>query len=177
MSQLSVPVGDRDHIQGLADAPITLLGYGDYACPRCGQMYLVTQAIQKQVGEPLRFVFRHFPLTAIHPLAQYAAEMAEAAHTQGCFWQIHDYLLRHQHLGGNGLLLRFVAELGLDVDQFEREVAEHIYAARVQADLESGIASGVNGTPTFFINGMRYNGSLTFEALLAAIETVQLQSE
>lgn len=182
MPQLSVPVGDRDHTRGSPNAPITLLDYGDYACPRCGQVYLVLQEIQKQVGDSLRFVSRHFPLTAIRPLALYAAELAEAAHTQGCFWQMHDYLLRHQQLWGSSELLRFVAELGLDVDRFEREVAEHVYAARVQADLESGVASGVNGTPTFFINGIRYDGRLTFEALLAAIELaaielVQVESE
>lgn len=171
--QLTVPVSNCDHIQGLPNAPITLVDYGDYACPRCGQMYFVTQNLRNQLGSSLRFVFRHFPLRAIHPLAQHAAEIAEAAGAQGRFWQMHDYLFRHQRSQGNGKLLRFAAELGMEVDRFEREVAEHIYAAKIQADLESGIASGVNGTPTFFINTKRYNGSLTFEALLAAIEPVE----
>lgn len=106
-------------------------------------------------------------------MAQYAAETAEAAAAQGCFWEVHNYLLEQQHCLSNGKFLRFIASLGLDVDRFEREVAEHLYAPKIQADRESGIASGVNGIPTFFINRNRYNGSLTNEALLAAIEQVE----
>ncbi len=105
-------------------------------------------------------------------MAQHAAETAEAAAAQGYFWEVHDYLFEQQHYRGNGKLLRFAASLGLDVDRFEREVAEHLYVPKIQADRESGIASGVNGIPTFFINRDRYNGSLTNEALLAAIEQV-----
>ena len=171
--QLSVPVSDLDHWQGALDAPVLLLEYGDYGCPRCGQIYPVLQALQHQVRQPFCFAFRHFPLVAIRPMAQYAAEIAEAAHAQGCFWQMHDYLFQHQRSLGNGQLLAFAAELGLEVDGLEREVAEHLYVDRIQGDIESGICSGVNGTPTFFINNIRYDGECSVSGLMAAIEAVQ----
>lgn len=169
--RLSTPVTDRDHILGSSDAPATLLVYGDYACPRCQQVDLVTQAICKELGNSLRYVFRHFPLRAIHPLAQYAAEVAEAAGVQGCFWPMHNYLFHHSYSLGDELVLQFATELGMEVSRFEQEVAEHLYAAKVQADLDSGITSGVNGTPTFFINSSRYNGRLAFEPLLTELKT------
>ena len=116
------------------------------------------------------FVFRHFPLTQIHPHAEHAAEAAEAAGAQGKFWQMHDTLFEHQHALDDAHLVRYAAELKLDVDRFERELAEHVYANRVREDFLSGVRSGVNGTPTFFINGLRYDGSYDLEMLLAAIE-------
>lgn len=177
MTQLSVSVSDRDRRQGELDAPVVLLEYADYACRRCGQIYPILQEIQHQVRQPFCFAFRHFPLTAIHPMAEYAAEIAEAAHVQGCFWQMHDYLFRHQQSLGNGRLLQFAAEIGLDVDRFEREVAEHLYINRVLEDIQSGISSGVNGTPTFFINGVRHDGAGDLEMLLAAINSVNTSQQ
>ncbi|WP_199337065.1 DsbA family protein [Oscillatoria sp. FACHB-1407] len=172
MAQLVVPVSECDHILGSRSATVTLLEYGNYESPRCKEVHHTIKTIQKRDDRSFCFVFRHFPLTAIHPMAQHAAETAEAAAAQGYFWEVHDYLFEQQHYRGNGKLLRFAASLGLDVDRFEREVAEHLYVPKIQADRESGIASGVNGIPTFFINRDRYNGSLTNEALLAAIEQV-----
>jgi protein-disulfide isomerase len=133
-------------------------------------MYPALQALQCQVKQPFCFAFRHFPLLVLRPLAGYAAELAEAAAAQGYFWQMHAYLFQHQRSLGNGELLAFAAALGLELDRFEREVAERRYADRIQADLQSGISSGVNGTPTFFINGIRYNGECSVSGLMAAIE-------
>jgi protein-disulfide isomerase len=117
----------------------------------------------------MRFVFRYFPLNSIHPHAQQAAETAEAAGAQGRFWEMHDYLFEHPLSLSNGFVLQYATNLGLDVDRFEREIAEHIYAERVRSDLRSGIESGVNGTPTFFINGIRHDGDWNLERLQAAI--------
>lgn len=172
MVQLVVPVNECDHILGSPNAAVTLLEYGNYESLRCKEVHHAIKTIQKRDNRSFCFVFRHFPLTAIHPMAQHAAETAEAAAAQGYFWEVHNYLFEQQHYLGNGKLLRFITSLGLDIDRLEREVAEHLYAPRIQADRESGIASGVNGIPTFFINHNRYNGSLTDEALLAAIEQV-----
>jgi protein-disulfide isomerase len=163
-------VSDRDHRQGALDAPVLLLEYGDYGCLRCGQMYLVLQALQREVKQPFCFVFRHFPLLVLRPLAGYAAELAEAAAAQGYFWPMHDYLFQHQQSLGNGQLLAFALALGLEVDRFEREVAEHRYADHIQTDLQSGISSGVNVKPTFFISGIRYNDECSVRDLMAAIE-------
>ncbi|WP_199337113.1 DsbA family protein [Oscillatoria sp. FACHB-1407] len=169
MAQLVVPVSEWDHILGSRSATVTLLEYGNYESPRCKEVHHTIKTIQKRDDRPFSFVFRHFPLTAIHPMAQHAAETAEAAAAQGYFWEVHDYLFEQQHYRGNGKLLRFAASLGLDVDRFEREVAEHLYAERVKADIQSGIASGVNGIPTLFINSIRHDGLWDLESLQTAI--------
>ncbi len=177
VTQLTLPVGERDRLQGAKDAAVTLLEYGDYECPRCGQARPIVKELQERLGERLRFVFRNFPLTTIHAYAQYAAEAAEAASAQGRFWEIHDYLFKYQQALGNGSLLQYAAQLGLDVDRFEREVAEHVYADRVREDFTSGVSSGVNGTPTFFINGVRHDGAWNLEMLLAAIARAMTSSQ
>ncbi len=169
MTQLTLPVGERDRIQGSENAPVTLLEYGDYECPHCGKAHSIVKELQKRFGDRLRFVFRNFPLTTIHAYAQYAAEAAEAASAQGKFWEIHEYLFKYQQALGNGSLLHYAAQLGLDVERFEREIAEHVYADKVREDFTSGVSSGANGTPTFFINGVRHNGAWNLEILLAAI--------
>ena len=176
MSRLTVPVGERDHAQGPADAAVTLVEYGDYECPHSKRAYPIVQETQRRLGGRLRFAFRHFPLTTLHPHAQQAAESAEAAGTQGKFWEMHAYLLSHQQVLADGHLLRYAAELGLDTDRFEREVAEHRYAGRVRADFEGGITSGVNGTPTFFLNGVRHEACGSGETLRAAVEAAGLRS-
>jgi protein-disulfide isomerase len=169
-NHLTQPVSQRDHISGPASAPVTLLEYGDYECPYCGEAYPVVKSLQQRLGKRLRFVFRNFPLANAHPHAQHAAEAAEAAGAQGKFWEMHDSLYENQEALGDQDLIRSAGELGLDVARFTRELAEHHYAARVREDFLAGVRSGVNGTPSFFINGLRHDGSYDFESLLAGIE-------
>src|SRR5713226_440381 len=143
-AQMTVPVStDRDHIQGPDAAPVTLVEYGDYECPYCGAAYPVLKEIQAQMGDRLRFVFRNFPITTSHPHAELAAEAAEAAAGQGKFWQMHDLLYENQ----NHLLLRdllgYAGKLGLEVERFDKELAENVHAARVHEDFLSGVRSGV----------------------------------
>lgn len=169
-TRLAVPISERDHSQGPATAAITLVQYGDYECPYTRQSTTVVRAIQQQLGDQLRFVFRNFPLTAIHPHALHAAFAAEAAATQGKFWEMHDYIFHHQHTLEDSDLDQFAAAIGLDKQQFAREMTEHPSIGRIEEDLQSGIRSGVQGTPTFFINGALYRGSWEKDALLAALE-------
>jgi len=159
---------DRDHILGRADAPVTLVEYGDFECPFCGRSYPAVQAIRRQLGDQLRFVFRHFPRPE-HPHARHAAEAAEAAAAQGRFWQMHDMLFEHQGALEDRDLLGYAAAIGLDVARFEHDLTTHLYLEHVHADLESGVRSGAHGTPTFFINGMKHEGADTFEDLMGAI--------
>ncbi len=170
MTALVLPVSSRDRIQGLDCAPISLVEYGDYQCPKCAAAHDIVQNLQQQFGEQLCFVFRHFPGNHLYPQAQHAAEAAEAAAKQGKFWQMHDYLFHHQHALGNGYLAEYADALGLDVMQFLRDMAAHIYADRVREDLASGIHSGVCQTPTFFINCLRYDGACDRQTLTATIE-------
>ena|SRR6266849_4568574 len=169
-TSLVVPVNERDHSQGPATAAVTLVQYGDYECPYTRQSTTVVRAIQQQLGDKLRFVFRNFPLTEIHPHALHSAETAEAAAVQGKFWEMHDYIFHHQHTLEDSDLEQFAIAVGLDMQQFARDMAERPYISRIEEDLQSGIRSGVRGTPTFFINGVLYPGSWEQEALLAAIE-------
>jgi protein-disulfide isomerase len=161
---------DRDHIQGPADAPVTLLEYGDYECPYCGAAYPIVKEVQGRIGERLRFVFRNFPITTSHPHAERAAEAAEAAAAQGSFWRMHDVLYENQKRLGDEDLRTYAQQVGLDLDVFDRELAEHVHAARVQEDFMSGVRSGVNGTPTFYVNGARYDDSYDLDTLLGALE-------
>jgi protein-disulfide isomerase len=171
---LTVPVNESDHIQGSVDAPITLLEYGDYQSPRCQESHGVIKALQREwcsdaEARRWRFIYRHFPLAAIHAYAQFAAEIAEAAAAQGQFWQMHSYLFEHPQAIANGALLHYAARLRLDVDRLEREVAEHVYAERVHEHWRGGVNSGVNGTPTFFINGVRHDGDCSLNVLSTVI--------
>ena len=169
-TQLTLPVSERDHVQGLATAPITLVEYGDYECPNCGEAYPVVKELQEQLGERLRFVFRNFPLTKAHPHAQNAAEAAEAAAAQGRFWEMHDVLFENQEKLGDNNLIRYANKLGLDATRFQSELSGHVHEARVREDFMSGVRSGVNGTPGFFINGVPYNGSYDFDVFLRALQ-------
>jgi protein-disulfide isomerase len=170
-SSLILPVSeDRDHIQGPAGAPVTLVEYGDYECPYCGEAYPIVKQIQERMGEQLRFVFRNFPISTAHPHAEYAAEAAEAAATQDRFWEMHDHLYEHQQRLQVDDLRSYARALELDLDLFDKELAEHVHADRVHEDFLSGVRSGVNGTPTFFINGMRHDDSYEFETLLMALK-------
>ena len=164
------PTGQRDHIQGSPTAIVTLVEYGDYQCPFCGDTYPIIKMLQEHFGDQLRFVFRNFPLTRVHAYAQGAAEAAEAAGAQGKFWEMHDYLFEHQYALDTGNLLRAAVALGLDKVKFELDVTERAYAGRVREDVESGIACGVRATPTMFVNGVRNDGDDDFETLGAMIE-------
>src|SRR5437764_4867600 len=169
-ARLTLPVSQRDHQQGPETAPVTLVEYGDYECPYCGEAYPIVKEIQRRLGDRLRFVFRNFPLTQVHPHAEHAAEAAEAAAGQEKFWEMHDYLFEHQRALDDAHLLQYAVALNLDEERFKREMTEHVHTNRVHEDFLSGVRSGVNGTPTFFINGERHDDSYELETLLAAIE-------
>jgi len=175
-AKLSRSVGNRDHIIGPDDAPVTLVEYGDYECPYCGAAHLIVKEIQEAMRDNLRFVFRHFPLTQIHPNAENAAEAAEAAGAQNRFWEMHDLLFANQQLLDPVHLVGFAEELTLDSVRFGRELKNHLHHDRVRQDFMSGVRSGVNGTPTFFINGFRYDGSWEPRPLLKALESATVDA-
>ena len=149
---------------------MTLLEYGDYQCPACGLAYPVVKELQAQLGARLRFVFRNFPIATMHPLAEHAAEAAETAGAQGKFWQMHDVLYENQAALADDDLVQYAVTLGLDSARFIGELTQHTHAARVREDFMSGARSGVNGTPTFFINGFRHDASFDLETMSAAVE-------
>ena len=152
------PVNDgRDHIQGPASAPVTLVEYGDYQCPYCGMAHPIVKSLQRALGKQMRFVFRNFPLRESNPDAEHAAEAAESAGAQGSFWEMHDTLYEHQDQLEDRDLADYAEQLGLDSGQLVRDLEEGTYAGRVREDFRSGVRSGVNGTPTFFVNGVRYD--------------------
>ena len=159
----------HDHLQGPTDAPVTLLEYGDYQCPACGAAYPLVKALQEQLGGQLCFAFRNFPLTNIHPYAEHAAEVAEAAGVQGSFWEMHDLLFENQEALDDEALLEYARTLGLDDTRLAREIREGDHTPRVREDFRHGVRAGVNGTPTFFISGERYDGATGLEPLLAAL--------
>ena len=175
-SQLTPPVGDDDHVQGPSSAPATLVEYGDYECPYCGAAYPIVKEIQRRLGNRLRFAFRNFPLSTVHPHAEHAAEAAEAAGAQGKFWEMHDYLYEHQTALGDRQLEAHATAVGLNVEEWVAAMETQAHAERVRADFMSGVRSGVNGTPTFFINGRRHDGAYDVEALLVAIEAAMSEA-
>jgi protein-disulfide isomerase len=169
MVLLTPPPGPRDHALGTADAPVTLVEYGDFECPFCGRAYPELKRVLRQLGPKVRFVFRHFPLSDAHPHAQHAAEVAEAAAAQGKFWEMHDLLYQRQSALADEDLVAYAQQLGLDADRVRRELATHVHAARVREDLSSGERSGVSGTPRFFINGRRHEEPGDARTLAAAL--------
>ncbi len=164
---------ERDHIRGADDAPVTLVEYGDFECPYCGQAEQVIRELLGDFGDDVRYVWRHLPLNDVHPNAQLAAEASEAAAAQGRFWEMHDTLLAHQgelrprDLGG------YAGELGLDAERLVDELRRREYAARVSEDVASADESGVSGTPTFFINGRRHYGAYDIDTLTAAVRSAR----
>lgn len=156
---LIIPVSEKDHIAGAETAPVTLVEYGDYQCSYCAAAYGIIQMAQAQLGPLLRFVFRNFPLTEMHPQAELAAEAAEAAGAQGKFWKMHDALYENQSILSAELIEALAQELGLDMERFESDLASGRFRERVKHDFAGGVRSGVEGTPTFFINGERYEGN------------------
>jgi protein-disulfide isomerase len=171
---LVVPVSAHDHIRGPMNAPVTLVEYGDYECPFCGAAHGVVNAIQAQVPDDLRFVFRHFPLTTMHPHAMAAAESAEAAGAQGKFWPMHDTLYENQQQLEPEDLLAYARALDLDLESFSRDLVGHVYAPKVREHFMGGVRSGVNGTPTFFVNGIRHEGSWDYDNLMATIQAAAM---
>ena len=169
MAVLRVPVSSSDHISGAEHAPVTLVEYGDYQCPYCAEAFSIVEMVTKHFGSRLRFVFRHFPLTDVHPLAEQAAETGEFAGTQGLFWQMHSLLNANQRQLSVAVLLASAQALGLSEATLEAALANRTHAPTVHEYFVSGVRSGVNGTLAFFIQGVRHDGSYDYESLTAAI--------
>jgi protein-disulfide isomerase len=170
MSQLKIPVTSQDHAQGDANAPVTLVEYGDYECPHCGSAYPIVKRVQRHFGKRLRFVFRNFPLGEVHPHAEGAAEAAEFAGASGKFWEMHDQLFENQERLSGSLYLELAGDLNLDPAALRHSMEAREFSARVRADFSGGVRSGVNGTPTFFINGRRHDAPFDYEGLALAID-------
>jgi len=169
MPALVIPVTEHDHARGAANAPLTLVQYGDFECPHCALAYPRLTEIANELGDSLRLVFRHFPLNDVHPRAQRAAEAAEAAAKQGRFWEIVPLLHENYEKLDDETLIRCAKKAGVDAKRLMKEVESGTHAARVRADYLGGLRSGVNGTPAFFINGERYEGALGLDALVVAL--------
>ena len=159
---------ERDHIRGPADAPVTLVEYGDFECPYCVEAAVIIEKLRAKLGDDLRFVFRNLPLADVHPDAQMAAEAAEAAADQDRYWEMHDRLLSQEGLSASDLY-RAASDVGLDLERFSDDLRHRRFAARVAEDVRSADASGVSGTPTFFVNGRRHHGAYDVESLATAV--------
>lgn len=167
---LTLEVSERDHIKGPPTAPVTLVEYGDYGCPYCAQAYLIITEVQERLGPKLRFVFRNFPITKLRPLSYEVALAAEGAAAQNMFWEMYDYLFKHGQTNTVENLMHGAASLGLAMERFNREFHERAHSAHLDKDIESGKSSGVTKTPTFFINGDRYDGPWDLDSLLSALD-------
>ena len=165
MSGLTPPVGDADHAQGPRDAKIVLVEYGDYQCPYCGAAYPQIKAVQKAMGDRLCFVFRNFPLTNLHPQAMMAASFAEAAATVDKFWEMHDMIYENQRRLNDRSLVDNAKRVGLD-DGLVEAALQGNFEPKIRADFKTGVRSGVNGTPTLFVNGQRFDGPAEADALV-----------
>jgi Na+/H+ antiporter NhaA len=163
----------RDHIRGAHDAPVTLVEYGDFECPYCGQAESVVRELLGSFGEDLRYVWRHLPLNDVHGSAQLAAEASEAAAAQGRFWEFYDALLSHQEELGAQDIRRYAQELGLDVERFWEDLRAHEHGPRIAEDVASADASGVSGTPSFFVNGRRHQGAYDLETLTIVVRAAR----
>ena len=166
---LKIPVDETDHWRGGANAPVTLVEYGDYECPDCLNSEPIVQQLLAHFGENLKMIFRHFPRSSIHPRASAAAEAAEAAGAQGRFWEMHEALFKHQKKLADQDLTHLALLLGLDVYKFQRDSETIVFPRKVRQQYDGGIASGVHATPTFFINGCRYAGKHELQAMIAEI--------
>ena len=166
---LTPPVGPDDHVIGETDPEVTLMEFGDYQCPFCARAQEVVRQVRRAMMGRLRFVYRHFPLTQVHPQAFLAAQAAEAAGAQGQFWQMHERLFANQDALDAPDLVVHAARLGLDTERFSADLLGARYADRVRRNVQSGVRSGVNGTPTFFVDGLRYDGSWDLDSLLMVL--------
>jgi protein-disulfide isomerase len=169
-SRLTPPVSERDHAEGPDSAKVTLVEYGDYQCSYCGAAYSVVKRLQREFGENLRFVFRNFPLTQVHPYARIAAELAEGAGLQKRFWPMHDLIYENQDQLAPEILQVWADQVGMDWEKFRAATTQGEIAKRLKEDRASGIHSGVNGTPSFFINGTRYDGPPDYASMRAALD-------
>lgn len=167
---LEPPVSEADHVMGLRSAPVVLVEYGDFECPYCLNAVPVVNALRAHFGEKLAVVFRHFPQNSVHPHASAAAQAAEAAAAQGKFWQMHELLYKHQKELADLDLTHLALQIGLEVYKFQADLERSAFAHRIREDFAGGLRSGVNGTPTFFINGCRHDGQNDLPSLRAVIE-------
>jgi protein-disulfide isomerase len=171
MSKLKPPFHEQtDHYKGNLDAPVQLLEYGDFQCPHCGAAHPMLKKIEETFGSSLLFIFRHFPLSESHPYAKIAAIASEAAAEQGSFWKMFDLIFENQNSLSKQMLLILAKSLHLNIKDFQKSLSDPGIAAKVDSDFESGIFSGVNGTPSFYINSQKYNGPYTYEGLSLALE-------
>ncbi|MBY8873824.1 DsbA family protein [Micromonospora sp. PLK6-60] len=169
-AKLRTPVGEHDHVRGPVDAPVTVVEYGDFQCRYCGAAYPNLAELLRQRADTVRLVYRHFPIANVHPYAENAAEMAEAAGRRDRFWPMHDWLFEHQDQLDPVHLALGVQQLGLPADELAAEVAGQAYADRVRGDFVGGIRSGVNAAPTLFVNDVRHDGGYDLAELLAAVD-------
>ncbi|HEY4148981.1 MAG TPA: thioredoxin domain-containing protein [Chitinophagaceae bacterium] len=169
---LRVPVSDNDHSQGEKNAAIVLIEYGDYECPHCGAAYPVIKKLQKHFGGKLRFIFRNFPIAESHPHAVTAAYVAEASALQDKFWPVHDLIYEHQQNLSTKLLLSLAESAGVDIKQLSQDISTPAVTDRVEKDLEGGARSGVNGTPSFFVNGYKYEGYHEYDRMRKDLESI-----
>jgi len=167
---LCIPLSDRDHVRGRRDAPVVLVEYGDFECPHCAGARFIVDVLLEEMRDRLAYVYRHFPLTDLHPFAEFAAEAAEAAGTQGRFWEMHDVMFANQDALQADDLVAYAEALGLDVTRFIDELSARVHQPRVRDDVAGGLASGVSGTPTFFINGEGYDGARDVQSMLEALD-------
>lgn len=172
MSELRFPLNDHDHVVGPADAPVTLVEYGDYQCPHCQAAWPQVELVLRRFGQGLRYAYRHFPISSVHPLAKPAAECAEFAGAHGLFWEMHSAIYANGHQLSVATLFAIAGQSGLDVAELRNALEQGNYASKVEADFLSGARSGVNGTPCFFVNGQRHEGSYAAPELIAAIAAV-----
>ncbi len=176
MSTLKAPLTPRDHVLGPLTAPVTMVEYGDYECPHCAAAHPIVNLVLEHFGNNIRFVFRHFPLSQIHPHAEAAAESAEFCGSSGRFWEMHDGIYENQDQLGLPLLLTLVSALGLSEAAVREALVNGTYLPKVKSDFIGGVRSGVNGTPTFFINGRRHDGSFAFSDLVHSVkENMQIR--
>jgi protein-disulfide isomerase len=173
MSELRVPINEHDHVIGPADAPVTLVEYGDYQCPHCQAAWPEVELVLRHFGRDLCYAYRHFPISTVHPLAKPAAEAAEFAGAHGLFWEMHSAIYANGHQLSGATLFALASQLGLDGAELRNALDQGTYAPKVEADFVGGVRSGVNGTPCFFVNGERHDGAYDARALIAAIEAAR----
>lgn len=174
ISALVKPVDEDDHVKGPPSASVTLVEYGDFQCEDTGAAYSIVKKLLSEFGDRMRFVYRHFPLVQIHQYAEHAAEAAESAAQQGMFWEMYDYLFQHQDDLEDTTLMDAAEEMGLNVDEFDQDLVAGVFKGHIRDDVRSGIASGIDETPAFFINGERYKGPVEYNSIKRAIEQAEL---
>jgi protein-disulfide isomerase len=173
MSELRVPINEHDHVIGPDDAPVTLVEYGDYQCPHCQAAWQEVELVLQQFERNLRYAYRHFPISTVHPLAKPAAETAEFAGAHGLFWEMHSAIFANGHQLSGPTLFALANQLGLDAGELRSALEQSTYAPKVEEDFIGGVRSGVNGTPCFFINGERHDGAYDASSLSAAIQAAR----